>query len=138
MSSIVCSMDHHFETNSLIGQVCDARNLLASAPERPPLCQCVPGQDALQGWPSLAEVESLSDLSPRFVETATRTANRTSSDSIALSPASSKISTWRPLSRGLQDVREFFIWYSAFSFSEELTPNKAGTGGCASMAAADN
>ena len=25
----------------------------------------------------------------------------------------------------MQDVRDFFIWYSAFSFSEELTPNKA-------------
>eukprot|EP00439_Symbiodinium_sp_Y106_P060385 s105_g8.t3 len=52
----------------------------------------------------LTRVESLADLSPHFVETATRTVNRTGSDAI--------------------DVRDFFIWYSAFSFSEELTPNK--------------
>mmetsp|Transcript_21019 Transcript_21019/g.47433 ORF Transcript_21019/g.47433 Transcript_21019/m.47433 type:complete len:185 (-) Transcript_21019:158-712(-) len=52
----------------------------------------------------LTRVENLSDLTPHFVETATRTANRTGSDTI--------------------DVRDFFIWYSAFSFSEELTPNK--------------
>lgn len=52
----------------------------------------------------LTRVDSLADLSPHFVETATRTVNRSGSDAI--------------------DVRDFFIWYSAFSFSEELTPNK--------------
>lgn len=52
----------------------------------------------------VTHVNNLSDLSPHFVETATRSLNRLNAESI--------------------DVREFFIWYSAFSFSEELTPNK--------------
>ncbi|CAK9012414.1 Calcium-binding protein 5 (CaBP5) [Durusdinium trenchii] len=52
----------------------------------------------------VTHVSSLSELSPHFVETATRSLNRLNADAI--------------------DVREFFIWYSAFSFSEEMTPNK--------------
>ncbi|CAJ1358152.1 unnamed protein product [Effrenium voratum] len=52
----------------------------------------------------ITRVDSLDQLSPIFVETALRSANRTNLDAI--------------------DVREFFIWYSAFSFSEEMTPNK--------------
>lgn len=52
----------------------------------------------------VTHVSGLSDLNPHFVETAMRSLNRLNAESI--------------------DVREFFIWYSAFSFSEEMTPNK--------------